>query len=141
MNQNPFLELAHRSECSPDVEASKAEKYQPRVHASNAGIEQLFEASVKGVQTEFKHLSFDDIMYPPHQWFDAALARQIAIHMMAHRFNVPKRRIAQELVRSRAAVNRALEIVDGRLDHEDFANCYELIVHKASDALAEKGEG
>lgn len=140
MNQNPFLQLATLTAHEATAPDAARKLDDVPVIKTNEPIERLFQASVKGVQTEFKHLSFDDIMYPPHQWFDAALARQIAIHVLNSRFDVPKRRIAMELVRSRAAVNRALEIVDGRLAHEDFAQCYELIVHKTTDALNDEGE-
>ncbi|QMV26684.1 hypothetical protein GRI33_06980 [Brucella sp. BO3] len=44
-------------------------------------------------QGGFQHLALRDIIDPPHEWFDAMLARQIAIHILATRFGVPKRRI------------------------------------------------
>ena len=63
---------------------------------------------MKGVRTGFSHLSEDDIAHPPHEWFDAALARQIAYHLMVNRYGVPKRRIVAELQRTRAMLRAKL---------------------------------
>lgn len=74
-----------------------------------------FEASVKGVQGLFPWLSRAEIITPPHEHFDAALARQMVIHLMVRGFNIPKRRVVEMQSRSREAVNRALSTVDKRI--------------------------
>ena len=56
----------------------------------------LFEAAVTGVQSHFNHLSPTDIAYPPHAWFAAALARQVALAKLNERYAVPKKRLAAE---------------------------------------------
>ena len=61
--------------------------------AGHGAVMPLFEASVRGVQSRFAHLSEEDIAAPPHQWFDAALARQIALHLLVEHFDVPKRAV------------------------------------------------
>ncbi|MCR9122970.1 MAG: hypothetical protein NXH91_11935 [Phyllobacteriaceae bacterium] len=101
-------------------------------------ISPLFEAAVTGVQLRFKHLSKDDIIAPPHQWFDAALARQIALHLLHREFDVPKRALAGEIVRSREAVNRALRTVDERLQDEAFASSYSAIKRHAIKSTRRK---
>lgn len=109
--------------------------FEPVKATVDAGFYDAFEASIRGVQTGFKHLSTDDIAHPPHQWFDAALARQIAIYLMVRQFNTPKRRIAEELQRSREAVNRALETVEARLVSDEFAASYDEMAERAKAIL------
>lgn len=97
-----------------------------------------FDASVTGVQTCFGHLSKEDIAHPPHRWFDAALARQIAIHILHNEFDIPRRQIVRELQRSRESVFRAMKVVDDRKMNGDFAESYDTMVEIASGVL--KGE-
>ncbi|MDF1778773.1 MAG: hypothetical protein P1V13_22345 [Rhizobiaceae bacterium] len=97
----------------------------------------LFEASVRGVRSRFPHLSEADIASPPHQWFDAALARQIALYLLVEEFAVPKRAVAEELARSREAVNRALRTVEDRLQFADFQDAYSQMALSAQEALSE----
>lgn len=107
-----------------------------RRHAGgNETIVPLFEASVRGVQSRFPHLSEADIASPPHHWFDAALARQIALHLLVQHFDVPKRAVAQELERSRAAVNRALQTIDERLEYPEFQDAYTAMAESADAAM------
>lgn len=73
-----------------------------------------FEASLSGVQSLFPWLSRENIVDPPHAWFDAALARQIVIHLMVRDFDIPKRRVVEMQGRSREAVNRALATIEAR---------------------------
>lgn len=108
--------------------------------AGRDAVVPLFEASVRGVQSRFPHLSEADIAAPPHHWFDAALARQIALHLLVQRFDVPKRAIVQELERSRDAVNRALRTVDERLQYPEFHDAYEAMAESAEAALAQGGD-
>jgi hypothetical protein len=57
------------------------------------------------------------VIAPPHRWFDAALARQMVIHLMVKGFNIPKRRVVEMQGRSREAINRALTTLsDEELD-------------------------
>jgi len=100
----------------------------------------LFEASVRGVQSRFPHLSEADIVAPPHHWFDAALARQIALHLLIEHFDIPKRAVAEELERSRDAVNRALRTIDERLQYPEFQDAYEAMAECAHAALENGGD-
>lgn len=108
--------------------------------AGRSAVLPLFEASVRGVQSRFPHLSEADIALPPHHWFDAALARQIALHLLVEHFDIPKRAVAQELERSRDAVNRALRTVDERLQYPDFHDAYEAMAQSAQAALETGGD-
>lgn len=111
---------------------------RPAAPAGDLPISPLFDAAVTGVRTRFKHLSRADICAPPHQWFDAALARQIALHLLHREFDVPKRALAGEIVRSREAVNRALRTVDERLRDETFAQSYSAMKRRAILAARQK---
>lgn len=90
-------------------------------------------ACVAAVQGEFRWLPLRDIIEPPHRQFDAALARQIALHLLIVRFEVPKRRVVELQERSREAVNRALRTVEERLSEPLFARTYERISVQACE--------
>lgn len=75
-------------------------------------------------QGGFQHLALRDIINPPHQWFDAALARQIAIHILATQFGVPKRRIVTMQARQRTSIAFAIRAIDCRLEGAVFEAAY-----------------
>lgn len=103
------------------------------------GLSPLYDAAIRGVQLRFKHLDPDDIRFPPHAWFDAALARQIAVHLLNRQFHVPKRAIAKtEIMGSREAVNRALKTVDERMNDAHFAASYAAMARHAVTAAKAK---
>ncbi len=128
------------SDFEPNNETAAANPFELSIN-DNERVHRLFEASVKGVQSSFNHLSHDDIAYPPHRWFDAALARQIAIHIMVTRFDIPKRRLALELQRSRESVSRALSTVTDRLQNDVFSESYDQMAEIAGDELNNIREG
>lgn len=88
-------------------------------------------ACIVAVRDGFPHLSMKDIVDPPHEWFDAALARQIAMHLMVREFHWPKRRVVEVEERSREAINRALRTVDRRLEFPRFAKHYQTMKQRA----------
>ncbi len=103
---------------------------------------QIYEATMHAclcaVRDGFPHLAFRDIVDPPHQWFDAALARQVALHLMIREFGWPKRRVVEIEDRSREAVNRALRTIDRRLESPRFARHYQTMkahAHELSTLL------
>lgn len=75
-------------------------------------------------QGGFQHLALRDIINPPHEWFDAMLARQIAIHILATRFGVPKRRIVMMQARKRTSIAFAIRTIDRRLERVTFEEAY-----------------
>ena len=75
-----------------------------------------YRACVAAVGAGFPHLPIAAIIDPPHPWFDAAFARQIVLHLMIARFDIPKRRVDVDLRRSRDAIGRAMRVVDERLE-------------------------
>ena len=91
----------------------------------------IFQASVAAVAEGFPHLAVRDIIDPPHDMFDAALARQIVIHIMVGQFGLPKRRVVEMQQRSREAINRALLTVDNRLCEPAFETHYRTIAVRA----------
>lgn len=87
--------------------------------------EATMHACLVAVSEGFPHLSIRDIVDPPHEWFDAALARQIAMHLMIREVGWPKRRVVEVEERSREAINRALRTIDRRLQEPRFQSHYD----------------
>lgn len=83
-----------------------------------------FHACVVAVANGFPHLPIDAIINPPHPWFDAALARQVVIHLMVNEFHIPKRRVVLVQQRTREGVNRGLKTIDIRLQTPAFEAHY-----------------
>jgi hypothetical protein len=101
-------------------------------------LDTMMASSVAAVQGEFRWLPVHDIIEPPHSHFDAALARQIAIHLLVRQFHVPKRRVVEMQARSREAVNRALRTVDDRLSITPFAAAYDRMAEAAHEFYSEQ---
>jgi hypothetical protein len=93
--------------------------------------EMMLHAALCAVREGFPHLAMSDIVEPPHQWFDAALARQVVMHLMVREFHWPKRRVVEVEERSREAINRALRTIDARLEHPRFAQHYQIMKERA----------
>jgi hypothetical protein len=92
-------------------------------------------ACLFAVREGFPHLAIRDIVDPPHEWFDAALARQIAMHLVIREFCWPKRRVVEMEDRSREAINRALRTIDARIAHDRFALHYQTMAERARELL------
>ncbi|MGC4409581.1 hypothetical protein D4A92_19890 [Rhizobium rosettiformans] len=101
--------------------------------------EAIYEATVQvclvAVQEGFPHLTIRDIIDPPHDWFDAALARQIVMHLIIREFSWPKRRVVAMEERSREAINRALRTIDQRMRNDRFAGHYLDMAERAQTLL------
>lgn len=98
-------------------------------------------ASLFAVREGFPHLAIRDIVDPPHEWFDAALARQIVMHLVIREFGWPKRRVVEMEDRSREAINRAIRTIDGRLQHDRFALHYQAMAECARSHLFIRSTG
>nr|WP_272212367.1 hypothetical protein [Marinicella sp. W31]MDC2878281.1 hypothetical protein [Marinicella sp. W31] len=105
------------------------------LHSAQDRESALYHACVMAVHEGFPHLTIGEIIDPPHEMFDAALARQIALHIMIRRFNVPKRRVVEMQGRSREAVNRALRIIDDRCERPVFLAHYAFMAGRAGAVL------
>lgn len=105
---------------------------------------QLYEANMHAclcaVRGGFPHLTIRDIVDPPHEWFDAALARQVVIHLMVCEFRWPKRRVVELEERSREAINRGLRTINRRLESPRFAAHYQRMKQKARSLLVTRAE-
>jgi hypothetical protein len=75
-------------------------------------------------QTGFPHLALSEIIDPPHQWFDAMLARQVALHLAHRLFDIPRRRVVDLTGRGRAGMRLAIITIDDRMNSEMFATAY-----------------
>ncbi|TAY75354.1 hypothetical protein [Rhizobium ruizarguesonis] len=99
----------------------------------------LYEAHLHAcfaaVREGFPHLAVRDIVDPPHQWFDAALARQVAMHLMIVEFKWPKRRVVDVEDRSREAINRALRTINTRLESLRFEAHYRTMARRARSLI------
>lgn len=98
--------------------------------------EATLHACVLAVQEGFPHLAVCEILDPPHDWFDAALARQVVMHLMVREFEWPKRRVVECENRSREAINRALRTIDERLLTPRFDTHYRSMAHQARALLS-----
>jgi len=100
---------------------------------------QVYEATMHAclcaVAEGFPHLAIRDIVDPPHEWFDAALARQIVMHLVIYEFGWPKRRVVEIEDRSREAINRALRTINDRMRHDRFAGQYLRMTERARSLL------
>ncbi len=75
----------------------------------------------------------DNIIDPPHGLFDAALARQIAIHILHYQFEVPRRRIVAIQERQRTSISLSLQVINRRLKEPVFAKAYQRWAERAMD--------
>lgn len=110
------------------------------MHSQASLHDGIYHACVLAVRDGFPHLSARDIIDPPHEWFDAALARQIVIHIMVRVFNLPKRRVVEHQERSREAVNRALRTIDRRIENPRFEQHYCRMAAAARNSLTARLE-
>ncbi|PWE52056.1 hypothetical protein DEM27_33105 [Metarhizobium album] len=110
------------------------------LHSARSRHDGIYHACIMAVRDGFPHLTAQAIIDPPHEWFDAALARQIVIHIMVRAFGLPKRSVAQHQARSREAVNRGLRVVERRLETPRFRNHYDRMVSAARGSLTARME-
>ncbi|WP_411035718.1 hypothetical protein [Shinella sp. BYT-45] len=94
-------------------------------------LEVMLACCIKAVQSHFSHLAVRDIVEPPRDLFDAALARQIAIHILHVEFGVPRRRIVKMQARQRTSISFAIQRIDERLGCPVFAKAYRRIAARA----------
>jgi hypothetical protein len=105
------------------------------IHSADERYGLDLTSSYIAVREAFPHLSVRQIIEPPRDQFDAALARQIALHLMVHHFGWPKRRIVEQEHRSREALNRALRTIDERKEAPRFAALYRRIAWRAENLV------
>ena len=94
-------------------------------YSEDERMQAMLSCCYVAVQTSFKHLPLRYIIEPPLTMMDATLARQIAIHILNHQFQVPRRRIVVMQERRRSAVATAINTVNSRLECPVFARAYE----------------
>lgn len=111
------------------------------VYDQKAVYDATVHACLFAVREGFPHLTIRDIVDPPHEWFDAALARQIAMHLVIREFGWPKRRVVEMEERSREAINRAIRTVDARISHDRFAQHYQTMAERARELLFDRAAG
>jgi hypothetical protein len=90
-----------------------------------------FRVCVAAVKEAFPHIPVRDIITPPRNQFDAILARQIVLHIMVARFGLTKAGAGSLFGRARVSVNRALDVIDARLEEAEFETAYRAMANRA----------
>ncbi|EJF78825.1 Uncharacterised protein [Candidatus Bartonella washoeensis] len=96
-------------------------------------LQVMLSCSLKAVSGGFKHLPIRYIIDPPRGLFDAALARQIVIHILHYQFEVPRRRIVAIQARQRTSISLSLQVINRRLMEPVFAKAYQKWAGRAMD--------
>ncbi|WP_375630258.1 MULTISPECIES: hypothetical protein [unclassified Bartonella] len=96
-------------------------------------LQVMLSCSLKAVSRGFKHLPIRYIIDPPHGLFDAALARQIVIHILHYQFEVPRRRIVAIQARQRTSISLSMQVINRRLEEPVFAKAYRRWAGRAMD--------
>lgn len=100
----------------------------------SAPLAAAIDAAVSAVREAMPHLSAEAIMVPPHAWFDAALARQMVVFVLAAEFDIPRRAVAAVSLMSREAICRGLRTIEARaLEAEEFRTALEKIRVRANE--------
>ena len=101
-------------------------------------LEVMLACCVKAVQSHFSHIAVRDIIWPPRDLFDAALARQVAIYILHIEFEVPLRRIVKMQARQRTSISFAIRKIDERLGCPVFAKAYTRMAARAKDIFMQQ---
>lgn len=109
-------------------------------YSENERLEVMMACCFKAAQSHFSHLPVRDIINPPHECFDAALARQVAIHILHVVFRVPRRRIVILQGRARASIATAIQTVERRMECRVFARAYGRMAGRAKDLFSQQLE-
>jgi hypothetical protein len=129
MSDDPFFNLSKN--LLRDDAPKPAILDQPQ--ASKNRAQMIFEASLRAVQETLSHLSIENIEHPPHAWFDAILARQIAVHVAIKELGLARSQYAANYHRTAKSVRVAIDTVDDRNLSPEFADTYAVIAKRAAE--------
>lgn len=101
-------------------------------------LQAMLAATYGSVRQHFSHLAVRDIINPPHRWFDAALARQIATYILVVEFDIPRRRVSALQMRGRTQILMAIRTVDERLQDVPFKRAYAQMAGRAKDIFMQE---
>ena len=101
-------------------------------------LEIMLACCFKAVSQHFRHIAIRDIIRPPRDLLDAALARQVAIYILHVEFEVPRRRIVSMQARQRTSISFAIQRVDDRLSCPVFAKAYGRMAARAKDIFMQQ---
>lgn len=94
-------------------------------YSAEERLQAMLSACYAAVQEHFSHLPLRYIVKPPHGHFDAALARQCAIHIAATQFHIPRKRLSRLQGRQRTSISFAMQRVDRRRREPLFAAAHD----------------
>lgn len=98
-------------------------------------VARVAEITYAGVAKMLPWLSVNQIANPPRQLMDAKFARQLAIHIMSTRLDIPQRQVTRLQGRQRTSIHFALQSIDERLECDTFAVVYEKTVERIKTEL------
>ena len=101
-------------------------------YSAQERLEALMAACYVAVQEHFSHLPLRFIIKPPHGHFDAALARQCAIHIAVTQFKIPRKRLSRLLGRQRTSISFAMQRVERRCREPLFRAAYDRMGERAA---------
>lgn len=96
-----------------------------------------YSVAITVVANRFCWLDPQLIENPPHTFFDAYLARQIAIHIACEFFGVPRRRLAEMTNRARARLAEAIAAIENRRSDAVFEHAYLAMCDDAHSMFSE----
>lgn len=96
-------------------------------------LQAMVSACFRASRAHFNHLPIHQVINPPRDMFDAKLARQIAVHILAVEFDIPRRRLMALLALARTTIHGAIYTVDDRMQDPIFERAYARISARAQD--------
>jgi hypothetical protein len=125
-------EFVHRSSWPLNVQREQAAQMGRRAwQTSDEDLSARIDAAAEAMHEYWPHLTLEAILMPPHEWFDAALARQIVIHVLTTRLCVPRRVVAAVGLRSRESIMRGCRTIEERCAHPAFRRFVENVADRA----------
>ncbi|MCC5780786.1 hypothetical protein H7H48_17115 [Nitratireductor sp. B36] len=101
------------------------------LHSENERLQLMLACCFRASQQHFSHLAIRDIVAPPREKLDAALARQVALTLMRDAFDVPQRRTSKLVDRNRGRIAFAMWTVTKRRQCPVFNHAYQRMSDRA----------
>lgn len=102
-------------------------------YSAEERLQAMISAAFRATRAHFSHLPLRYLIDPPHDLPDARLARQVAIHVLRIRFEVPRSRLATTMGRGRVALRQAVLAIENRCQEPVFERAYERIATRAME--------
>lgn len=100
-----------------------------------ANPELAYHAAIVAAHQHFPHLEWLQVLKPPKNMLDAALARQFALYIVVMRFGVPKKRVSKIAEISREVFWRFLPKFEERMVSTEFRDHLDAIELTAREVI------